>query len=116
MHQRFIVGTLIVLVIIAAGYFGHRYWKSHHKSNFKVLGYEIPIAIETDARAATSLKKRGRRMKKGRHEGFGGDDDSWPQAGTFGNMSDTNPYGNYADGRNMFYPSYNERAPYWTRS
>ena len=116
MHQRFIVAALIVLVIIAAGYFGHRYWKAHHKSNFKVLGYELPVALEANTPMTTSRKKKARRMKKASREGFGGDEANWPQAGTYGNMSDTNPYGNYADGRVMFWPSLNERAPYYTRT
>jgi hypothetical protein len=46
----------------------------------------------------------------------GGDLDGWPTSGTFGNLADTNPYGNYADGRAMFWPTYDERNGYWTRS
>ena len=49
-------------------------------------------------------------------EGFGGMD--WPVAGgTYGATADTYPYGNYADGEQMFYPTYFDQPDnhYWTR-
>ena len=49
-------------------------------------------------------------------EHFGGDTDNWPGSGTYGALADTFPYGNYADGKAMFYPTYDEYNPYWTRS
>jgi hypothetical protein len=45
--------------------------------------------------------------------------DHWPSAGTFGSLPDTNPYGNYAGGIDMYYPTYSEGAVqdmYWTRT
>lgn len=42
-------------------------------------------------------------------EKFGGDDQNWPQAGSFGAYADTFPYGNYADGEQMFYPTFFEQ-------
>jgi len=41
-------------------------------------------------------------------EGFAADDGHWPTAGTFGNLADTNPYGNYAGHVDMYYPTYYE--------
>jgi hypothetical protein len=49
-----------------------------------------------------------------RPDGFSGDLSGWPTAGTFGNLADTNPYGNYADGQVMFWPTYDERNGYWS--
>jgi hypothetical protein len=55
------------------------------------------------------------RDRRALHEGFGGED--WPQAGTFGATGDTYPYGNYADGLQMFYPTFYDQQynHYWSR-
>jgi hypothetical protein len=47
---------------------------------------------------------------------FAADSGHWPTSGTFGNLADTNPYGNYAGHADMWYPTYNEVNSYWTRS
>ena len=46
--------------------------------------------------------------------GFSGDDDNWPSAGVFGNLGDTLPYGNYAGGADMYYPTTQPNAATWT--
>lgn len=48
-------------------------------------------------------------------EGFDGE--NWPQTGTFGATADTYPYGNYADGLQMFYPTFYDQQynHYWSR-
>jgi hypothetical protein len=56
-----------------------------------------------------------RSWKKKHPDGFG-DLDGWPTATTFGNLADTNPYGNYADGLQTFYPTFDEDNAYWTRA
>ena len=36
----------------------------------------------------------------------------WPGSGNFGNMSDTNPYGNLAGHQDLWYPVYNDVNAY----
>lgn len=102
-QQRTALGAaiLILLVLVIAAVMHHSAWMKKHcvckKTGFQQSLYPRPYA-------------------KSGAEGFSGDDDNWPQAGSFGAYADTFPYGNYADGQATFYPTFDEYNPYWTRA
>lgn len=94
--QQMTIALVVVVAIGLAAYFGYR--KMHEKKGgFRVFGHEYP---------------RDFRMRK---DSFG-DQDNWPGSGVFGNLSDTNPYGNYADSQSMYWPTMFEYGPYYTLS
>jgi hypothetical protein len=102
-QKRIAVAVLVVLVIAIAGYFGYQYWQKHKQT----------------AAHAKMAPPPPRRYPRYPRAGFTGDLDHWPTAGTFGNLADTNPYGNYAGHRDMYYPTYDEgyvTDMYWTQT
>jgi hypothetical protein len=116
--------ALAVLVVVVAGYYGYKHWGSGDKPAATPAGFQVSgnaaditglLALMTAAQKKPAAKQRAHLMKK-RAEGFSGDIDGWPGAGVFGNTGDTNPYGNYAEGREMYWPTNAEFAPYFTRS
>ena len=100
--KQWIIAAIVVLVVIIVAYVGYTHWKKTHASGFSA---EMPMTVTHRMQKHPMHKKP---------EGFGGMD--WPQADTFGAMADTFPYGNYADGLQMYYPTYDEYAALWTRS
>lgn len=61
----------------------------------------------------------GQAYRCGGREGFNGDEAGWPGAGTFGALADTYPYGNYAGGIDMYYPTFAEGLlvdQYWSKT
>lgn len=46
-------------------------------------------------------------------EGLMHDQYHWPGSGNYGNLSGTNPYGNYAGHSDMYYPVYNDQNNYF---
>ena len=104
-QQRTALGgaILILLVLVLVGVVHHGKWMKRHCICNKLL----PI----NPRPNPALYHTGRAAER-----FSGDDDNWPQAGSFGAYADTFPYANYADGLQTFYPTYDEYNPYWTRA
>lgn len=88
------------------------YSKEHALAAIVVLAIVVVVAVHLKKKndlpkmhfAACGEGMKGNRAARSR---FTSDSDNWPQAGTFGALADTYPYGNYAGGVEMTYPLYN---------
>lgn len=111
-QKKLAIAIVVVIAILVIGFFGYRYWEKHHGSAGSFHGVRHyppqPYAGKSYYMGAPYAPRRDK---------FSGDLDGWPTATTFGNLPDTNPYGNYAGHVDMYWPTYLEGAyqdMYWT--
>lgn len=114
--QQWIIAIVIVVVLVLAGYYGYKAYEKHKNGPPKGEGMQNLYNQQPAAPAPPCTGYPPQKCPSNyprsteRFAGGDGDADNWPEAGTFGALSDTYPYGNYAGGVEMWYPTYNEGA------
>ena len=106
LQRNLAIGALVVLVmvVITATYYHQRWMKKNCVC--VPAGFVIAKGVYNPGAKPQASPPTARPKAAG--EKFTADVDHWPTSGTFGNLADTNPYGNYAEGLQMLYPSYEE--------
>ena len=134
-----IIGVLVALALVAA-WWAYRY-RAKHPDGFHsqappeniggLISYTAPMPAQRKAaRAALGATPAQREAAPGTpaqrkaaqggtgcqaKSGFTGDQDSWPSPGVYGATASSFPYGNYAGGADMYYPTYQPaNHGYWS--